>query len=95
MFHPDKLRSASGQIAQTPVSYTHLQLSIGVVLVDFHEQPFEVYNPLLIPGKLLLQDGQDVYKRQPLLCIHFADQIDHFDGADRAVIALVSGFRCV
>ena len=31
------------------VSYTHL---------DFHEQPFEVCNPLLIPGKLLLQDGQ-------------------------------------
>ena len=30
------------------------QLSAGVILVDFHEQPFEVCNPLLIPGKLLL-----------------------------------------
>ena len=25
------------------------QLSAGVILVDFHEQPFEVCNPLLIP----------------------------------------------
>ena len=46
------------------------QLSAGVILVDFHEQPFEVYNPLLIPGKLLLQDGQLFGAFHPKLLLH-------------------------
>ena len=39
------------------------QLSAGVILVDFHEQPFEVCNPLLIPGTVSYTH-LDVYKRQ-------------------------------
>ena len=31
---------------------------INIVLVNLHEQPFEVCDPLLIPGKLLFQDSQ-------------------------------------
>jgi len=46
------------------------QLSAGVVLVDFHEQPFEVCDSLLIPGKLLLQDSQLFGAFHPKLFLH-------------------------
>ena len=46
------------------------QLSTGVVLVDFHEQPFEICDSLLISGKLLLQDSQLFAAFHPKLFLH-------------------------
>jgi len=46
------------------------KLSVNIVLVNLHEQPFEVCDPLLIPGKLLLQDGQLFGAFHPKLLLH-------------------------
>jgi len=46
------------------------KLSVNIVLVNLHEQPFEVCDPLLIPGKLLLQDSQLFGAFHPKLLLH-------------------------
>ena len=54
----------------THVEAVIAKLSVNIVLVNLHEQPFEVCDPLLIPGKLLLQDSQLFGAFHPKLLLH-------------------------